>query len=372
MHTLAARMLLNGAVAVSPVSLYECLGLVCLGATKNSETHKQICEVLRMDGEDEDAFLLECKTMRIALLSEHVGVSLEMGNSLWGDGMKASYTALCAKRMDAQVRPMASSTVINAWVSDQTKGMITKLLSSDPPGPVVLVNVLAVKAMWTYSFDENKTREAKFYRGVYGLDDDDAKGDPVMCDMMTATEYLEYTCLDFEGDGSQLVELPYGPKSGGNQFVAYVLLPGIKKCVHAMIETFVKNVDVFEEAVDGMTPEKVRLELPKFTVEVNTSAKEDLMALGMEAAFGASAAFDRLTEADVFVKDVVHAVKIVVDEAGTEAAAATAAVIVTKGGGGRKKDYVEMRVDRKFIFMLKCKVTRALLFAAVITNPRPL
>ena len=162
MHTLAAQMLCHGVVAVSPVSLYECLVLVCLGTTKNSETHKQICEVLRMDEEDEDAFLLECKTMCIALLSEHVGVSLEMGNSLWGDGMKTSYTELCAKRMDAQVRPMASCTVINAWVADQTKGMITKLLSSDPPGPVVLVNVLTVKDMWTHRFDVDQTRQRSF------------------------------------------------------------------------------------------------------------------------------------------------------------------------------------------------------------------
>jgi len=29
-------------------------------------------------------------------------------------------------------------------------------------------------------------------------------------------------------------------------------------------------------------------------------------------------------------------------------------------------------VDRKFIFLLRCRVTQALLFAAVVTNPRPL
>jgi serine protease inhibitor len=31
-----------------------------------------------------------------------------------------------------------------------------------------------------------------------------------------------------------------------------------------------------------------------------------------------------------------------------------------------------MCVNRKFIFLLKCKQTKALLFAAVVTNPRPL
>ncbi len=54
MHTFAAHMLSRGVVAVSPVSLYECLGLVCLGATKNSDTQTQMCELLRLDAEDED------------------------------------------------------------------------------------------------------------------------------------------------------------------------------------------------------------------------------------------------------------------------------------------------------------------------------
>jgi hypothetical protein len=152
----------------------------------------------------------------------------------------------------------------------------------------------------------------------------------------------------------------------------YVLLPGVLDSVEKLLENVVRNAEVFEDIVDSMESEKVRLEIPKFTVDSNTSVKDGLISLGMETAFDASAAFDRLTDADVFVKDVVHAVKIKVDEAGTEAAAATAAVFQTKGGGGRKKDYIDMCVNRKFIFLLKCKQTKALLFAAVVTNPRPL
>jgi len=378
MHTIAAHILSRGVVAVSPVSLYECLGLVCLGATKNSETHKQICDLLRLDEEDEDAFLLESHTMRAALLSEHAGVSLEMGNSLWGEDMKPAYIELCAKRMAAEVRPLASCSVINAWVAERTKGMITKLLQTDPPGPVVLINVLAVKATWTHSFDLDKTRVAKFYRGV---DKDGDPSDAVECDMMTGTEEFHYACLSNKDDGAQIIELRYGPKhapgvpwttTNMNPFVAYVLLPGVLGSVEKLLENVVRNAEVFDDIVDSMESEKVRLELPKFTVDSNTSVKDGLISLGMENAFSGIAAFDRLTDADVFVKDVVHAVKIKVDEAGTEAAAATAAVFQTKGGGGRKKDYIDMCVNRKFIFLLKCKATKALLFAAVVTNPRPL
>jgi serpin B len=292
-----------------------------------------------------------------------------MGNSLWGEDMKPAYIELCAKRMAAEVRPLAGCSVINAWVAERTKGMISRLLASDPPGPVVLVNVLAVKAMWTQSFDLSKTRVAKFYRGE---DEDGDPSDAVECDMMTGTEEFEYTCLCTEHDDAQVVELPYGPRTDGNPFVAYVLLPGLLGSVEKMLETVVRNAGVFDDIVDSMETHKVRLELPKFTLESNTSVKDDLVSLGMDSAFGASAAFDRLTDADVFVKDVVHAVKIVVDEAGTEAAAATAAVFATKGGGGRKKDYIDMCVNRKFVFLLRCRVTKALLFAAVVTNPRPL
>ncbi len=368
MHAISAKTLRNGVEAVSSLSLYEGLVLTCLGATKHSETHKEIYALLVFHTDDEDGFLLESKTMRDALLKEHVDVSLEMGNSLWGDDMKPAYTDFCTKRMDAQVRPLAGSSVINAWVTERTKDMIPCLLTTDPPGPVVFVNVFAVKAMWTQSFALDKTFSVKFYRGV------DAHGpsDPVVCDMMTGTEEFHYTSLSTEDGDLQVVELSYDPRTHGNQFVVYVLLPELLGSVDKTLEVFVQDAEAFDALVDSMKPQKVRLDLPRFTVESNTSVKDDLISLGIHTAFGASAAFARLTDADVFVKDVVHSVKIVVDEVGTETAAATTVVFATKGAGGRKKDYIEMHVDRKFIFLLRWRVTQALLFAAVVTNPRPL
>jgi serpin B len=92
----------------------------------------------------------------------------------------------------------------------------------------------------------------------------------------------------------------------------------------------------------------------------------------MQDAFDGSDHFTRLSDnPDVFLKEVVHAVKIEVNEAGTEAAAATAAVFATRGSRP-PKDYIDMQVNRTFVFLLMNTVTKALLFAAVIKNPRPI
>lgn len=114
---------------------------------------------------------------------------------------------------------------------------------------------------------------------------------------------------------------------------------------------------------------KVRLELPRFTAETSLSLNDSLKALGMDEAFDGSGHFTRLSDnPDVYLKEVVHAVKIKVDEDGTEAAAATAAEFVTRGSRP-PKDYVDMQVNRTFTFLLTNTVTQTLLFAAVVKNP---
>jgi serpin B len=91
----------------------------------------------------------------------------------------------------------------------------------------------------------------------------------------------------------------------------------------------------------------------------------------MSDAFGPSASFTRISDdPGVFLEDVLTAVMIEVDEAGTEAAAATAAVFATRSTKGpRKNEPIHMKCNRPFVFLLVHQSTRALLFAATVKNP---
>lgn len=361
-HKFTTAMLDNENVAVSPVSVYLCLGMVCLGASKDSKNHEEICALLGIQPDNEEDFLVEAKTMCEQLLKQQdEQISVAIRNSLWVKEVSPDFTEICAKRLDADVHPLTGSAAINSWVAQHTKNMIQNIFFVDPPGPLVLLNVVSLKMKWTKSFDEELTSTSNFYRGH----DKDGPSNPVKCHMMTMKEHLNYT----EFNGAQVVELPYGLEKDGKQFVAYIVLPGPCVSVKETMQKTFEDPEKWAKVVKSMLHVKVRLELPRFTAETSLSLNDSLKALGMNEAFDGSGHFTRLSDnPDVYLKEVVHAVKIEVDEAGTEAAAATAAVFATRGSR-QPKDYVDMRVNRTFVFLLTNTVTKALLFAAVVKNP---
>ena len=246
MHELAGLLLDREDAAVSPLSIELCLAMLLAGATvdthdvpdapdapdadadapapdadppaqpSSSDTHRQLYAALGLDPAHEHHFLDSCKQKRAELTAEVADIQVDMASALFcAAGIKDTYTALCAERLDAHVLPLASSAGINEWVAERTKGMITEVLTEDPPGPLVLVQTLVFDAKFTYLFDPAKTRPAMFDRRgpVPGRNwrDQSCATDPVEVQMMTMTANLRYT-----GDnGVQVVELPYGKPEDG-------------------------------------------------------------------------------------------------------------------------------------------------------------
>ena len=66
---------------------------------------------------------------------------------------------------------------------------------------------------------------------------------------------------------------------------------------------------------------------------------------------------------DLFIQDVIHKGFVAVNEAGTEAAAATAVVI------GVVSVPEDVRVDRPFIFLIRDRLTGAVVFLGRVVNP---
>lgn len=366
MHELAGLLLEREDAAVSPLSIELCLAMLLAGAAdcthdepegQTSPTHREICAALGLDPSAEQDFLAACALLRVALTAEVPNVQVDMASALFcAAGIKDAYTALCAERLDAQVLPLTTSAGINAWVAERTKGMIAEVLTEDPPGPLVLVQTLVFTAKFTYLFDPAKTKPAMFDRRGPG---------PVQVQMMTMTAKLRYTA----NNAVQVVELPYGKAEDGHPFVAYVFLPQGTSCLHKTVRTLISDHEAFEEVVECLEDTYLELSLPKFSVDCSSSIVDALKALGVEAPFGAAADFARMTDEPVFVQDVLHAVRIQVDEKGTKAAAATAAVIALRGHRPPRRDPVVMTVSSPFVFVVAHPATKTLLFAAVVSNP---
>jgi len=256
----------------------------------------------------------------------------------------------------AEVVPMstdanASADTINGWVSDRTEGLIPTLVSPDffsPFTKLVLVNALYMKAAWSTPFNVDATSDEPF----------------TLPDGTTATVPMMHGGdtygLVYQGDDFVAVNLPYAydelsmtlivPKDGKFDAVQDGLGQGMLDAIDA-----------------GGTTTLYTVAMPRFTAETST----DLRA-AMEGGMGVQGVYDVVgldgIGPDLALSAAVHAVKVVVDENGTEAAAATALGVF--GTSAPTDPPVAIRADRPFLYVIRDTDTGAVLFVGRMLDPR--
>jgi serpin B len=286
---------------------------------------------------------------------------LNIANALWGqEGYKFLSTFLdtLAENYGAGLRTLdfvneteSARQTINNWVSDQTEEKIQDLIPKgmlDPLVRLVLTNAIYFNGKWVLPFEKSNTHDEPFTL----LD-----GSTVSVPMMSQTGNFEYA----EGDGYQAVELPYRDSNVAMLFI----LPEAGR-FEEMQGTF--SAESITAITEDLTPQQVRLFVPKFTFESEFNLSETLIQMGMPAAFG-NADFSGMTgNRELFISDVVHKAFVAVDEEGTEAAAATA-VIMAKGAP-MIKDAILIKLDRPFLFLIRDNDTGTILFVGRVLNPQ--
>ena len=175
--------------------------------------------------------------------------------------------------------------------------------------------------------------------------------------MMKQMETFGYA----EGDGYQAIEMLYD----GGEVSMVILLPET-----GQFEAFEGWLDA--SYVDTVTKDleyrQVALAMPKFEFESAFSLANTLAAMGMPAAFSATADFSGMTGSrDLAISEVLHKAFVSVDEAGTEAAAATAVVMETTVA--EPPEPVKVTIDRPFVFLIRDIETGATLFLGRVMNP---
>jgi serpin B len=357
-----------GNLFLSPYSVSVALAMAYSGA--RGDTAEQMARALHFTVPQQripSAF--HSLTARIAAVSQppegkpDTPVQLWFANALWGDDsiafrqdyidlVSAMYDGALA-RADFQNDPDGARTVINDWVSGQTKEKIQNLLA---PGVVttdtrlILTNAVYFLGSWASPFEESMTRV-----GAFTLLD----GTSISVPMMRAYSKY-YPCA--EKDGLQLVELPYD----GNRLAMLIILPGIGRWAEEE-----RSLDgaKFRQLVAGLQMKRVTLSLPKFRVERQFDLSDALRALGVTNVFDADLAdFSGLLGAgSIFLTAVVHKAFVAANEKGTEAAAATAAVGGITSAGGSS---IAVSVDRPFLFAIRDRDTGTILFLGRVVDPR--
>ena len=253
--------------------------------------------------------------------------------------------------LDFQGAPEASRLTINDWVASQTEDRIRDLLPASSITSLtrlVLTNAVYFNAAWAEPFALETTSDQPFTL----LD-----GTQVQVPTMHASLDYKYA----EGVDWQAVELPYD----GDELSMVALRP------MGELAAFEDGLDAakLDAIVAALATQPVDLALPRFSFEWNSSLKDALKSLGMEAPFAAAADFSGINggREPLSISDVIHKTFIGLDEAGTEATTATAVIMAGNGG---PVDRVEMKLDKPFVFLIRDVQTGAVVFLGRVVDPR--
>lgn len=287
--------------------------------------------------------------------------ALSIANAIWlqkGETLLPAYLDCLAENFGAGVgelnfsgSPAEAAKIINDWVSAETKGKITDLLTADAvqSARLVLTNAIYFKGIWAEQFNKQATNPQPFHF----LD-----GTSAEVPTMHNAGRLQYAR---QGD-LEVVELPYRNSTLAMRFI----VPAAGKFDAAAKDL---NSAALAAISDGLAAKQVVLSVPKFKFTGTMSLNEILITLGMKDAFSGSADFSGINgKKDLFISDVIHKAFILVDEEGTEAAAATG-VAMARASIVRDQPIV-LTIDRPFFFQIVDHDTGETLFFGSIADPR--
>lgn len=347
-------------VFISPVSISMAIAMAYQGA--KGATQEEITKALEWNkaGLTSEEIGPKYATLLQSLTKADQGISVNIANALWareGEMFHQSFLDTTQHFFEAKIQeldfndPKAVPT-INRWVKDKTKGKIDKIIE----GPInsetmmFLMNAIYFKGDWSREFEEANTKKRNFTRS-------DRSTVPVQ--MMMQSGKYEY----WDDSGFQAIRLPYG----NGEMSMLIVLPDADNSLDSLIHQIVQEPTVWQQSFSQRTGE---IQLPRFTVEYESSLNEALESLGMQLAFDPREAdFSNMTERDVFISEVKHKSIIEVNEKGSEAAAVTSIEVTTTSAIVEVAPF-KMIVDRPFFFVIEDRDTGSWLFIGAVNDPK--
>ena len=323
---------------VSPLSVMLALAMTANGAA--GQTRDEMLAVLAGGAELED--LNEYLAYMLAAMPEDERCRLIPANSIWireSYEVKESFLETCGGLYGADVfrAPFDDGTVrdINAWVKENTDGMIRELLQNiSDDTELYLINTLMFEAEWAHKYNAEEVRSADFHP-------ENGKAHKVTMMYSTEDTYLESA-------GAVGFIKPYA-FIDGTRFGFCALLPEEGTSLDDFIGSL--NGDTLFELLHSGTEAKVNAGIPKFSAEWEATLNDQLIAMGMPTAFGSGADFSEMSPTKLWIGEVRHKTFIEVAEKGTRAGAATS--VAMKDGAMPVFDKPrEVILDRPFVYMI--------------------
>lgn len=348
----------KGNVLLSPLSIEMAMAMATNGAVGN--TQQQLLRLLggEMTMEQLNGYIKGY----VDALSGHQNATLHLANSIWlrDDAqrlqVRQEFLQCGADIFGAQVfrAPFDRSTVrdVNNWVKKQTDGMIDKLLNEINDDTVMLlINALSFEAAWKTVYDNSDVSVGSFTT---------ADGRTRKVDMLCSTE-----------DRYLIDDLAMGfikPYVGGDySFVAMLPNEGVS------LEEYIASLTAegLLQTLHGAPPDRIKVFMPKFTVNYSTELSSILSGLGATDAFdGEKADFSAMaasTRGNIFISKVLHKTFIRVDQKGTQAGAVTG-VIMEDGCVMEPEQIRTLKLDRPFLYMIVDNANGLPIFIGTMTD----
>jgi len=331
---LALTMLYNGAEGKTREALGELLGLSELDLQQINEANAAL------------------KSLTDVIDPE---VQLIIANSIWLSNDFTPATDFTQRIKDYYAgevigvdfsRPEAAAGIINRWVAERTRDMITGIVTPYvvTEAILVLVNAIYFKGIWTNQFDKARTAEGVFYK---------SDGSSKPCRMMSRSGDYDY----YESDDFQAISLPYGT----GRISMYIFLPTLPYSISDFQRDL--TADNWQKWLDEFHNAEGNIALPLFKIEYEEDLLQALTALGGDEVEGED--FIGVGVGPLIISSVMHKAVVEVNEEGTRAAAATAVVM----GRGRLPKRFAFTVNRPFFTAIRDNQTGALLFTGIVLDP---
>jgi serine protease inhibitor len=345
-------------VFVSPYSISAVLQMVGNGAA--GATREEMAQALGTAGMEAAALNQAYKDLDASIRGAQADVTLTSANAIWysvGIDVKPAFASLnrdfYGATMDAlDFTDPRTGGIVNSWAEKNTGGRIKNIVAGRFPGDtkMVLANAIYFKGKWERKFDAKGTRPRTFHVSETQL------GSVPMMEQAGEFDYQE-------GNGCQAVRLPYN----GRRLGMYILLPEPGSSVSKLLAALSPQMWQ-ERLLRQMRSLNGNVVLPRFKLEYGADLKPPLQALGMKLPFSLSADFSAMSTTSLYVSAVRHKAFVEVNEEGTEAAAATIARMAPTMARQPAPPF-QMVVDRPFLVVIADRMTQAILFLGVVSDP---
>lgn len=329
---------------ISPLSVSLAFSMAAFGA--DGKTENQICSVLGFEDYNSAQIGSYYEKMIDALIKADKKTLLKVANSAWfadsypildtyKEGIKKFYHS---DAYNVDFSSPETGKKINSWVSDNTGGKITDLVSDiDGDIKMLLVNALYFNGRWSNVFSDNT--EFNYFTGI--------DGNKSRIDMK---KY--YKGQYSASEGFEMAEIPYG----NTAYVMDVILPPDGMQFEDAVLSFDKKM--YDTLLSGQEERDIDMKMPSFKFESSFDIVKALVAMGMDLPFTPLADFSKMSGQALSITGAVHKTSIEVDKEGTVAAAATHISF----GMTASSLPVQFFINRPFIFVIRERSTNTILF----------